>query len=191
MMRQAFSLLFLGLALAPAYAAEQSSNPFGALMNYPANNCELFIDKAANVYTEQFGRSGPHAEATLNLFIKILPGRLDSQLRSVSFYGQHLTTGKYDYIQAQSWNGAKDYFKIEILDEMIGSFYVETLRGTRYWFNAQNGQNFHFDEQVLDQLDKTMGFFGDKYPEQGPPLEVAKLPKTADSFKEWNPEACK
>lgn len=169
------------LALASSYSVR----------DYTARNCEIFIDKAANIYTEQFGKLGPHGEPILNVFIKIIPERLDGNVRSVRFYGKHLTTGLFDSIIAKRWLNARDYYQVQLWDQMKGSFYVETVNGSRYWIHNDSDGNFDLNNDLIVELDRSVGFFGDKYPEHGPSFTLEKLPITAFAFPTLNPQRCR
>lgn len=127
--------------------------------NFPANHCEVFVDKVATL-------TGPHQAATVHFFIKTLNSRLDSPIKEVGFH-YHVTT-HYSLSPVTSpwrdevatvYNYAKDYFYIDLniaheygFNDYVGSFYVKTTKGTTYWLKTKDGRDMDVTRSTFDWI---------------------------------------
>ncbi len=180
------------------------------------SNCEGFVDKIAPVHIfHELSPYGSFSTIALRFYVKVLPERLDGTVRSVRFYGfDHFPAddahGDIDVhfapLQGRPWLSTTDYYEFEDLAPAgswrKGAFYIETDRGARYWVNAGGGalSDFVIDPEFVVDVEKNIGSFGqrlgapDGHIHSAPddvPLNLARLPKTADAFPSLNPFRCK
>ncbi|MDZ4660562.1 MAG: hypothetical protein SGJ18_02965 [Pseudomonadota bacterium] len=173
--------------------------------DYPANHCEIYVDKAA-AWSSSYGYAG------VTFKIKTMPSRIDGAIKQVGFHSIVRSTPKIeafckahppsngnsndcDFVDkwmdrpAQSFFGP-DYFRIDFelyhmytFDHIFeGVFYVETVKGTRYWLAPASGGNFFVDQNLRSNL-LSLGSGG--YFKQGKDLS------TADVFDYVNPSHCR
>jgi hypothetical protein len=133
----------------------------GALgAHVPASYCELFVDKITPY-------QGSHALRALNLWVKVLPSRLDGPIAEVGFRNSQVSfsypggpvSSNRDWTNdaMQPFFGAADYFQLSLplasdygATTYQGAFYVRTTTGTTYWAKAGNGGDFVFDRRTHD-----------------------------------------
>lgn len=186
-------LSLFGMALS-AFAAD-----------YNANHCEIFVDKVA-AWSSTYGYTG------VTFKIKTLNARLDGAIKMVGYRSILRSTpkivnfcinhppangnsnncdsiGKWVDRQAFAYFGS-DYFKIDLelshdytFEHVYeGAFFVETVKGTRYWLHPAQGVNFFVDENLRSSL--LMRGSGGHF-KQGKDLN------TADVFEYVNPLRCR
>lgn len=191
--------LFEMWTVATTVKTEISIAPDFRINDIQATHCEIFIDKAAMFYVDGYNmRSDHYASRSLKLFIKVLPDRLDGKIRAVRYYhlSDHYMIGSpFEAVDLKPWLGSIDYYYLTIPDNFweTGSFYVETENNTRYWYTQESMpySNFKFDGRMMNDLERHEGFFGYKYPQHGPDLDVGQLGSTADLFPYLNPQRCR
>ena len=183
-MKTLFSLLsFATLALSNAAFAEN---------HVPANNCEIFIDKIT-----PYG--GSHALRAANVWIKVLPQRLDGAIVEVGF--RNIATGNsgslhlpnsWDNRVLQNFAGAQDYFETNFpissdfgAVSYEGAFYVKTSNDKYYWAKTNSG-NFIFDHSTYDNV---MNIKGANYNYSG---NIGEAVATQSAGMEYyNPSRCR
>lgn len=119
--------------------------------NVDAHHCEIFVDKVA-VVSGTFGYEG------VDVYVKVLPGRLSEDLLEVGFYGKTCVKGAcggWSELPLDAHAGAKDYFVARLQtygwrdgeQTHVGSFYARTRDGRTYWLNShgRSQENFTFD----------------------------------------------
>lgn len=212
-------LLSAGILLAVACqkrnftAGSDTASGTTGIQNIRANHCEAFIDKTA-ISEKIDPTTGGGKTQSLFLFIKVNTERLDSPVRRVGYYGESTHDHRYggtrsDFRESDlvSQDNALDYFRINLnlvklytyagsnskeVYRHSGAFFVQTEKGTRYWVNAKEKDNFDFN----------MDFFkGGAIPElrilttfEPSTNEVASLKKTRDMGdigQFFNPNGCK
>lgn len=129
--------------------------------NYRATNCELFIDKIAAV-------TGSHGYKGLNIWVKTLNTRLDGEIAEVGFQNLSNTISwKWQDLPLTSHFGSADYFTITLpittmwmTESAIyeGTFYLRTKNWSTYWIKNIYGNDFVFDLNAFDILEKKTGF---------------------------------
>ncbi|MEK6772902.1 MAG: hypothetical protein AABY64_03085 [Bdellovibrionota bacterium] len=173
--------------------------------DYPANHCEIFVDKVA-------AWSGTSGYAGLTFKIKTLNSRLDGAIKSVGYYSivrsnpqiaafckahppSNGNSNDCNYVDkwivrpAQAFFG-QDYFSIDFVlyhqydfvHVFEGAFVVETVKGTRYWLNPAKGGTFFLDDNLRSNLLK-LG--------SGGYHRHAKDLNTATAFDYVNPLRCR
>ena len=153
-----------------AFRGEADTASVSTFRNVKANHCEIFIDKAA--ISEKPDPTTGGKLQTLFTFVKVDASRLDGPVRKVVWYGQYTRSSDYGRDGGNNWletnlesqDSAPDYFKNELplvklytyagrstkeLFRHSGAFFVETEKGTRYWANANEKDNFDFDMDLF------------------------------------------
>ncbi len=135
--------------------------------HYPARNCEIFMDKIS----AQFGS---HAYRGLNIWVKTLNSRLDSDIVQVGFRyklvgngysgGSAVIDNGWKELVLDQFMGSKDYYKLSLnissdfyQGAYTGVFYVRTANGTNYWLKTSNGGDFVFDVNGYNNVSNAMG----------------------------------
>ena len=143
------------------------------IRNVDISHCEAFIDRAALVL-------GNGQRMTMRFYIKLLPERLDGNVKYVGFHayktdsdgvckGPSTMSNPWcqnvgiwaDYKSRPFVYESNDYHDIRIdmsdIDgdffEYEGVFFVQTDVGTRYWLHSsKNTSNFLLDEKMVDSM---------------------------------------
>jgi len=136
--------------------------------HYPANHCEIFVDKL------EVSR-GSHGLIAITPYLKVLRERLDSDVEEVGFRNQstsinHSGTHNYGLWTDEKLNSASpigDYWTLPwglAIGSDFGSsiyegaFYVRTKNGTTYWAKTDKQENFVFDYNAWNFLVKFSNF---------------------------------
>ena len=135
------SLIAIALGLAPQVMQ--------AGENYPANHCEIFVDR---VDVNGWGSHGDHGYV---FKIKILPERLDGDVTEVGVRSKAEGHSSGRPVRRDWGNspleliGGNDYYKHYIHGNNSFSdietqfiFYVTTSKGTTYWLNAPEWDSY-------------------------------------------------
>jgi hypothetical protein len=156
----AFSLFGCGpasVAVASDSSAEVDALRLSLGQHYQANHCEIFVDKITPY-------AGSHALRAANVWVKILPARLDGSVVEVGFRNAQEGTNSSGPTRRDWANdvlrpffGASDYFEINFplssdfgRNTYRGAFYVKTSNDTFYWVKASTGDDFTFDTRTHD-----------------------------------------
>jgi hypothetical protein len=126
-----------------------------------ARDCQLFIDKLVAYQSS-------HALHAVNMWVKVLPSRLDDSITEVGFrYRRSDPDHDTDWhdMQLGRFFGAADYFEASSFyvssdwgrTTWEGAFYVRTDNDTNYWFKPPGGGNFVFDINTYNNVMNAMG----------------------------------
>ena len=90
--------------------------------------------------------------------------------------------------------GASDYFELRFPAhyEWLGSFYVETEKGARYWLNGGDTSYsaFLLGLELVHSVEQAVGWFGDRGVDKRA-VDIGSLSKTADVFPALNVRRCR
>jgi hypothetical protein len=190
-----FWVLALVTAACSASTSPVESSDSHLEANVPANNCEVFVDRAAPHFDS-------HGVEQLTLYLNTPLGKLDNRggIKSVGFHAQAIEDGKvgpFTDIVATKFADAQDYWVLvfNIASDFSptttfkGTFYVEAKDGARLWVNAtEGGPDFLVDSNMVGNLAnrRASGFFASSST-TSPPMAIV----AADEFPYLNPHQCR
>lgn len=157
-----------------------------------ATNCEIFIDKITPY-------ASSHAFRGANLWVKVLPGRLDGAIVEVGFRNAQRgsnwngpTSRDWANDRLGAFFGATDYFQTNLpfgsdfgSNNYVGAFYLKTDKETYYWAKSPQG-DFTFDRNTYNNV---MNVKGVAYNYSGA-IDQA-VPTQQAGMEYFNPQGCR
>ena len=134
--------VYLWLALTLIWATTSFAN------EYPANNCELFVDRIEARY------SG-HGNFKINFLVKTINERF-GEAKIVEVGALDVVTNQELLVELE---GGDNYWRLEMykpyqsLDYGTIAFFVTTTKGDTFWFPGDY-QNIHVTQEMYDTVTK-------------------------------------
>jgi hypothetical protein len=168
-----------------------------------ARSCEVFVDRATSSH-------GSHAISQMTFWLKLREARLDGDVKQVGFRYRATDANQvcqrpayagaprcrdldtWREIPATSFFGAKDYFELTLFIssdynpslQYEGVFFVETVKGSRYYAKPADGGNFFVNTEMVQNFDRVIGSKLYSVSQQ-------QAPVVADRFLYLNPQSCR